>query len=231
MRPVRRGPWPVDGNGAQREFSEYAEARGELIARLGEYCSFCESRLNASLAVEHILSKHHHPTRELDWDNFLLSCVNCNSTKGHRRLQARNYYWPDRDNTARAFSYAADGIVKLAPGLKQEQRRTAQRTLELTGLDKLPRNDSKASDRRWLHRREAWGRAERARACLAASDNEAMRKSVIEQATALGFWSIWMTVFASDADMRQRLITAFVGTEEACFDAQTRPVRRRGGAL
>lgn len=198
---------------------------------MGEYCSFCESRLNASLAVEHILSKHHHPRRELDWDNFLLSCVNCNSTKGHRRLQPRGYYWPDRDNTARAFSYAADGIVKLAPGLSRQQQRIARRTLELTGLDKLPTNDPKASDRRWLHRREAWGRAERARDCLAVSDNDATRKSIVEQATALGFWSIWMTVFASDEDMRRRLIHAFTGTAADCFNARTRPVRRPGGAI
>lgn len=40
-----------------------------------------------------------------------------------------------------------------------------------------------------------------------------------------------MTVFAEDADMRQRLITAFTGTARACFDSATRPVPRAGGAL
>lgn len=231
MRPVVRGAWPVDSAGNRRVFSEYAAARGELIARMGEYCSFCESQLNASLAVEHILPKHHHPDRELDWDNFLLACVNCNSTKGDQSIHPGDYYWPDRDNTARAFTYAADGIVRPAAGLTAGQTQVAQRTLKLTGLDKKPTNDPKASDRRWMHRRDAWGRAETARASLAANDSEAMRQCIVAQATALGFWSIWMTVFAADMDMRRRFITAFVGIPADCFNAQMQPVHRPGGAL
>jgi uncharacterized protein (TIGR02646 family) len=221
----------VDGQGSPRAFSEYAEARGELIARMGEYCSFCESQLNASLAVEHVLPKQHHPGHALDWNNFLLACVNCNSTKGHTPIQLQDYYWPDRDNTARAFAYKADGVVTPAPGLTSAQRQVAQRTLELTGLDKLPKNDPKASDRRWMHRRDMWGRAEEARDCLAAHNTERMRQFIVKQAIALGYWSIWMAVFAGDVDMRQRFITAFSGTPVQCFDAQTQPIQRMGGAL
>jgi uncharacterized protein (TIGR02646 family) len=217
--------------GNPRTFSEYTAARGELIARIGEYCSFCESRVNASLAVEHILPKSHHPEHELDWDNFLLACVNCNSTKGDQPINTGDYYWPDRDNTVRAFTYTADGVVRAAPSLPAGQKRVAERTIKLTGLDKKPTNDPKASDRRWMHRREAWGRAERARDCLAANDSEAMRKNIVDQATALGFWSIWMTVFSADVDMRRRLITGFMGTPVSCFDARTQPVQRPGGAL
>ncbi|MCY1078373.1 HNH endonuclease [Archangium lansingense] len=206
--------------------------RSELIARLGEYCSFCESQLNASLAVEHILPKHRHPKHELDWDNFLLACVNCNSTKGDKSIKPGSYYWPDRDNTARAFSYAEDGVVRPAPGLTDEQRKSAQRTIALTGLDKTPMTQLQASDRRWMHRLDAWGRAKNARACLAKDDSETTRQLIVDQATALGFWSIWMTVFASDLDMRRRLIAAFAGTPVDCFDAQTlQPVHRPGGAL
>ncbi|AKJ03665.1 uncharacterized protein (TIGR02646 family) [Archangium gephyra] len=232
MRPVVRGSWPLDAEGKPRSFPEYSEARGELIARMGEYCSFCESQLNASLAVEHVLPKERHPEYELDWNNFLLACVNCNSTKGDKPIKLASYYWPDRDNTARAFSYGADGVVRPAPGLTDEQQQIAQRTIGLTGLDKTPKTHAKASDRRWMHRRDAWGRAERARVCLATHDTEAMRQSIVEQATALGFWSIWMTVFAADLDMRRRLITAFVGTPVDCFDARTlEPAHRPGGAL
>jgi hypothetical protein len=45
-------------------------------------------RLEASLAVEHVLPKKPEgvteiiKSRELDWENFLLACTNCNSTKG-----------------------------------------------------------------------------------------------------------------------------------------------------
>ncbi len=226
-----RGPWPVDLEGRRLQFSEYALARGELIQRLGEYCSFCESLMNASLAVEHVLPKRHHPERALDWDNFLLACVNCNSSKGSRAVTREAYFWPDRDNTARAFAYSAEGFIRPAPELTPEQAEVAKRTLALIGLDRLPTHNPKASDRRWLHRREAWGRAERAREALARHDSEAMRRGIVEQATALGFWSIWMTVFAADLDMRQRLVTAFAGTPLACFDAQTRLLPRPGGAL
>jgi uncharacterized protein (TIGR02646 family) len=198
---------------------------------MGEYCSFCEGKMQASLAVEHILPKIHHPNRALDWDNFLLACVNCNSTKGDEPITPADYYWPDRDNTARAFAYAADGIVRPAAGLTSAQQQIAQRTIKLTGLDKLPPNSPKASDRRWQHRGEAWGRAEEARACLAADDSETTRRLIVRQATAYGYWSIWMTVFAADADMRRRFITAFVGTPASCFDAQTQPVQRVGAAL
>lgn len=206
-------------------------ARGELIARLGEYCSFCESRLQSSLAVEHILPQLHNPGSALDWTNFLLACVNCNSTKGHQPINPGSYYWPDRDNTARALAYAADGVVRPAPGLTASQKQVAERTLALTGLDKLPTKNPKASDRRWMHRSEAWGRAERARDCLQAHDSEVMRESIVAQATAYGFWSIWMTVFAADMDMRRRFIAAFNGCSTTCFDAGTQPVQRPGGAL
>ncbi|HYO51479.1 HNH endonuclease [Archangium sp.] len=218
-------------DGTRRLFSEYAMARGELIRRMGEYCSFCESKINASLAVEHVLPKIHHPERKLDWNNFLLACVNCNSTKGDDDLQLEDYFWPDSDNTARAFAYSEDGLVGLAPDLTAAQTRIAKRTIKLTGLDKTPTHDPAASDRRWMHRLDAWGRAREAREDLSKSDNEITRRLIVNQATALGFWSIWMTVFASDLDMRQRFITAFVGTPSSCFDAQTQPVQRQGGAL
>ena len=40
-----------------------------------------------------------------------------------------------------------------------------------------------------------------------------------------------MTVFAKDPDMRQRLIDAFPGTSNDCFDDQCNPIPRPGGAL
>lgn len=43
MRPVERGPWPMDGEGRDVAFAEYGEAKRFLTRRLGEYCSFCDA--------------------------------------------------------------------------------------------------------------------------------------------------------------------------------------------
>jgi hypothetical protein len=60
---------------------EYSYARGGLVANLGQYCSFCEMPLAASLAVEHMLPKVYFPNLAASWSNFLLACTICNSVK------------------------------------------------------------------------------------------------------------------------------------------------------
>ena len=45
MRPVARGPWPTENDGAQKSFaSDYKLAKADLLKRLGEFCSYCERR-------------------------------------------------------------------------------------------------------------------------------------------------------------------------------------------
>jgi len=234
MRPVERGPIPSAPDGAPRVFAEYQDARADLIAHLGEYCSYCEMQLDASLAVEHVQPKKGpgaQPHLALDWGNFLLGCTNCNSTKGHRAIVIDDYYWPDRDNTLRMLVYKEGGIVQPHPDLTPDVQARARRTIEMVGLDKNPLNDPQASNRRWNNRREAWDMAERARQRLAAHDTERMRDQIVETAQAKGYWSVWMTAFADDADMRQRLITAFPGTAIACFDEHGLVVTRPGGRI
>ena len=46
-----------------------------------------------------------------------------------------------------------------------------------------------------------------------------MREQILETATGHAYWSIWMTVFEDDPDMRCRFIEAFPGTDKTCFDA------------
>jgi len=94
MRSVEKGTVPTDANGQPKQYSEYQQARPDLISRLGEYCSFCEGHIAANLAVEHILPKNWHPQLELSWDNFLIACTNCNSTKGNKDIDLADYYWP-----------------------------------------------------------------------------------------------------------------------------------------
>ncbi|MBI3797404.1 MAG: hypothetical protein HY268_10630 [Deltaproteobacteria bacterium] len=104
----------------------------------------------------------------------------------------------------------------------------ASDTLALTGLDKkisvaLDENGRRVALDRVSQRMETWAVAEEARSDVDANPgNVAVKCWVIRTAKAYGFFSIWMTVFSSDADMRNRLINAFEGTRESgCFDPVT----------
>ena len=90
---------PIDKGQAPRVYSAYGDAVGDLEARLGTYCSYCERRVPTGLAVEHKAPRNVHPGRELDWDNFLLSCSNSNSVKGDTDLADEDTLWPDLHNT------------------------------------------------------------------------------------------------------------------------------------
>lgn len=198
---------------------------------MGEYCSYCEVRLSASLAVEHVQPKDHRPDRALDWGNFLLACTNCNSTKGATPIQLSDYFWPDQDNTFRAIAYREGGRVRTAADLSHDEKAKADGTIQLTGLDKEPRNDPEMKDRRWQNRRECWDVAQRMREKLSRNNNDDFREVIVSNAAGRGFWGVWMTVFRNDPDMRNRLIRAFPGTATNSFDAQGGPVPRPGGQI
>lgn len=235
MRPIVRGECPTDSNNQNIQFTTYTEARGELINRLGEYCSYCEMQLDSSLAVEHVKPKKPQgsdtidTSRLLDWNNFLLSCTNCNSTKGNKDVILDEYFWPDLDNTFQVLTYSEGGVISPAPNLDDQSKEKVKKTISLTGLNKNPGNDPRASDRRWQNRRETWDIAVESKKGLEECNTVQLRKQIIETAKAKGFWSIWMTVFKNDPDMLQRFIKAFPGTCEPCFDDQNEylPIPRR----
>ena len=232
MRPIERGDTPQDENGKPKTFTRYVNARRDLIKRIGEYCSYCEMHLDASLAVEHVKPKASHSNLTLEWSNFLLSCTNCNSIKGTQNINLDDYYWPDQDNTARAIKYLPGGLVQVnSEVLGAAEQEKAKRTIELTGLDRKPGNSPTASDRRWNNRRETWDIATRSLQRLEENNYPAMREQIVCTAQASGFWSVWMTVFQDDADMLKRFIEAFPGTCRACFDADLAKVPRPGGAI
>ena len=140
MRPVVRGDYPKDEKGINIQFVKYAQARGELIKRMGEFCSYCEMHLDSSLAVEHVQPKKpdgaltEMEDRALDWNNFLLACTNCNSTKGNTDVILEDYFWPDRDNTFHLFRYSEGGVIFPAIHLSDTEKLKANKTILLTGL-------------------------------------------------------------------------------------------------
>lgn len=230
MRPVDKGAVPLDDAGNPKQYSQYQNARRDLINRLGNYCSYCEMKLDASLAVEHVQPKKHHEHLALSWSNFLLGCTNCNSIKSDKNAALSDCLWPDKDNTFRAFKYDESGTVKPADNLAANLQSKVEATIALTGLDRTPFSPT-ASDNRWIQRQTVWEIAQRAKRNLAKSDNEYVREIVVDSARGNAYWSIWITVFSDDSDMLNRLIQAIPGTAQNCFDTNGRPVPRPDGQL
>jgi len=228
MRPVDKGSSPED-------FSDYREAAPFLEDRLGRYCNYCERRLETNLAVEHVQPKSREPELARDWDNYLFSCVNCNSSKGDTEVELEQYLWPDRDNTSRAFKYGEAGVISVSDRVSGESGVEAQAKalITLVGLDKVPgsSNPPTDADQRWIRRAEIWVFAIRARTAIRTTDTEETRELAIVAAIGWGGFSIWMDVFEDDEEFRNRLISAFAGTSVECFEPDsTIPIPRPGGA-
>ena len=229
MRPITRGksPQPVD-------YGNYRNAFADLVSRLGPYCSYCERRMQTHLAVEHIqpTGLPAYASLEGRWDNFLLGCINCNSTKKDKDVVLASVVLPDRDNTAAAYDYTSDGKVSAGAGLSPVLAKMAAGTLSLCGLDKGPsqvkdENGQLVAIDRFNQRRETWGIALNSKDELRQSPTDNVRRLIVDLARNSGFFSIWMQVFDDDPDMRQRLIHAFPGTARDCFAPDTRLVTPR----
>lgn len=230
MRPIFRGERPLDANNNPIQFTDHKYARDYLIERIGDYCSYCEAPLFLP-AIEHVQPRSLNENLKIEWDNFLFACTHCNSIKSKKDTSVLlNYLWPDLDNTFRAFIYENGNIPKVNDSLTSQQQVIASNTIQLTGLDRSVSPD-KRNDRRYIKRNEAFQKAEQAKMDLQSFDNPVIRKRIEEQAISTGFWSIWMTVFQDDVDMRRRLIAAFKGTSTDCFDIDTQPISRPGGQI
>ena len=227
MRPVERGDAP-------QVFTAYRDAYPYLVERMGDYCSYCERQIETHLAVEHVQPKNPVPALENEWTNFLLGCVNCNSSKGDNPVTLIDYLWPDSENTLSAFSYSKGGIVSPNEGLNPGMATKASATIQLVGLDKYPGNPGReptVSDLRWQRRREAWQKAEYCRNLVQENDCEQVRSLIVEVAKGRGMYSIFWTVFEADTDIKKRLREAFSGTSCACFDDDEGLVPRPGGQI
>lgn len=220
MRPIDKGSIPTWSG-------DYSGARQHLLHRLGKYCSYCELQLNTGLHVEHVESQHSFREKANDWTNFLLACVHCNSTKRyHLTLSRADCIWADQDNTFLALEQPEFLPPQPSSALTPSLRPLVEKVLEVTGLNRLtgPRQDQ-----RYI----AWSKALDYRGHLTDNDTPKQRQMIVDFAIETGFWSVWMTVFAADADMKKRLIEAFPGTELTCFDPRQdyEPINRPGGRI
>ena len=225
MRPISKG-------NNNKKFKKYSDARPDLTKRLGKYCSYCEMKMPTSIHIEHVLPKSLHNELRLEWDNFLLACPHCNSKKGSKDIQLKDYLWPDKDNTFLAFEYSEAGRIVVNDELQKGQKRCAQKTLDLVGLQNRPgTKDFKKTDLRWDDYQEAWNLAIISLEALKEKDTILQRKQIVEYAHSNGHFSLWMTVFKNDSDMLKRFIKKFPGTCKKCFDKEGVPVPRKGGIV
>ena len=223
---------PVDRKEPPKQYSNYQDAIGDLEERLGIYCSYCESRMPAGLAVEHKAPKSKHPDLKEEWSNFLLGCGICNPIKSDKE---DDVLWPDQDNTVLALSYFVGGFIKTADNLSPDVNKRAQALIDLVGLNRHGAGESHKltrRDKRWSEREKVWALAETCRSYLEAlgKSNEAL-ELVCSVAEGHGFFSVWFSVFQECPEVRKALIEKFPGTASSCFGKNGNPVRRPGGAI
>ena len=220
MRPINKGYWPINPKTNKKavfhsekaqEDTTYRDASPYLSERLGKYCCYCERKIS-NPTIDHIRPKSRYPELRGDWDNFLLACNSCNSTKKNKDIiNLDDYYWPHLDNTACIFEYQEGGIIYVNPSLTDDQKEKAQNTIKLTGLNNLNPDSNRTS--RLEERGKVWREAKKYFKNLQNNDTPEMRECIVDLASASGHWSIWMTVFKEDIDMLNRFINAFPGTE------------------
>ncbi|MBK9419496.1 MAG: HNH endonuclease [Flavobacteriales bacterium] len=222
MRPVDKMQAPVPS-----AFGHHNQARGELIKRLGRYCSYCERAVKSSLAVEHIQPKSLNPAAVADtWVNYLLSCANCNSCKLATNISPADVFLPDRDNTFKAFDLNPNGTLRVHSALAGSGAALAQATLDLFKLGArvgkvTDLNGDLVENDRIDDRMDALKQATLARATWDENPSVAQQDSIVFSAKNCGFFSMWMRAFEDVPAIRQEFIKAFAGTEATCFDPVT----------
>ena len=83
----------------------YKLAAVPLTERLGAYCSYCETAVPGLIEVEHVAPKAEYPTFSADWDNFLIACSPCNTSKREYPTRSELRNWRGADLTTEASCY------------------------------------------------------------------------------------------------------------------------------
>jgi uncharacterized protein (TIGR02646 family) len=236
MKPVNKGGY-IGG------FRDHGDAKPDLLARLGHFCSYCESSGSPQqLHVEHIYQKATtaHPKLKNNWHNFLLACPTCNTYKSHHLGNGRQtgllkrFLWPHLDNTFAAFDYDSSGRVFPNPGLPRQISGLARDTITMVGLMQSPAAAVNYAALGIAYdgaskRSEAWEIAKRARDAYLQNPSPAQLRAVCDACYCTGHFSIWMAVFYRQPIVRHALITK-CKADPVCFDATTSAPIVRGRA-
>jgi uncharacterized protein (TIGR02646 family) len=211
MRPVNKSLYTQN----KATYKPYGTAKDDLFSAIGSFCSYCEREgFHSALDVEHIKHQNTYPFEEFNWDNFLLSCTNCNSCKKTKEIT--NELLPDRDNTFEVFVYLEGGYIQCNPNLDENLKRKAQALLNLVRLDRVPgKNGYTGNDTIWIERKTVWETAQRYLAKYQNGDCDI--ETVKDLALPNGFWSIWMRTFENFPEVQKELINSFKGTRIEFF--------------
>lgn len=219
MRSVDKGPAP------QPDYNPYQTAKRDLVAAIGDYCSYCERKIEHMGAVEHVQPKSAIPALATKWDNFLLGCVNCNSTKGSKVIDDTNivdYVFPDKDDTFALIEYdPVTCLPRPAVGLSDEMTAKVENLIALVGLDKPQAHVGtleymKMSDVRAEKRLSASQQAERYKQTFLAvspEQKEVTLSLIMDIVKGVGFWSQWMRVMKDVPELAEALWSVLPGTK------------------
>lgn len=230
MRPLDKGPIPMDGNGNTKTVKNYKHWRRDLVDRIGEYCAYCNNAIPESPQVEHVVPKNPKSSQfapdPLDWDNLLLACGSCNSAKGDKPFLSSTHYMPEIHNTHLIFEYETAkaiggnkvGLIPKCNINKHVDKTKSENTLYLF---KLRRAEDKKeyTDRRWEKRMKAFEKANYALGKWQSGKIE--EQAFLKELNYLlegGFFSIWMHAFQGITIVENAILNYFPGTNMACFD-------------
>ncbi|TAD91847.1 MAG: hypothetical protein EAZ99_00500 [Alphaproteobacteria bacterium] len=222
MRPVNRGPRPTDDTKNQlKVFGGYGDAREDLINRLGRYCCYCNTRLTHAPEIDHVKPKSLHRHLETDWNNLLLCCKSCNTSKGTQEID--HLFRPDRDNTGRILSVDHGALVPH-PSLGDDERKEVSALLTVFNLNGMPRSigDSRLDD---LNKAQVTAQRHQ----RSFNDGKLDVSDICNIATQIGFWLAWYQEFANHPDVLNALNHAFPGTALECFAPDGTTVARPNG--
>ena len=215
MRPIYKGSHPrTPEKNLVQVFTDWTKAIPILKARTGDYCHLCEMRITSAIEIEHILPKKHFTSEKSNWDNFILACTHCNSSKSDNipigsTNYADHYYYPHLHNTFLAFEYNPLNRCLPCPNNSHlttaTQRNKAQNLIDLYKLDKTSINSGEI-DNRYKHRLEALQKACARRVEFAGG--LCTIRNIIDMATSTGFLSVWLAIFDAVPSVKEALLNA-----------------------
>lgn len=223
MRPVNKGH-------KEKEYNPYGTARRDLFEAIGSYCSYCERNIHIGSEIEHVQPKSKVPEKEYSWDNFLLGCKNCNSTKNNKTVDDDNlndFVWPDIDDTYHMVQYDPVTLMPSpAPYLSNSDKARVNRLISLVGLDKImPKEDTQdyeeARDTRVEDRIQSAieARHYKQEYLDLPPDMQPIYLSILmDMIKKSNNWSIWMREMEDIPELRAALLDLLPGTRKEFFE-------------